>query len=213
MNPFLRESNVSNKAFFETYAKKGNICLVGGSALIDVSIRQMQKKLTLDHHPSLWSHAFIVTGIREDDCIWFVESDLEIHKKQIKFGVQEGRVDKYFDETLYPNVALLDFNLDETQTKRLIAEALNLVALRTEYSIREIFGVLYSIVAQKSREGDNKLAQENALFCSAMVQKCLTAIQLNLNTAIHTKQLTPDDIYRTNLKFKGVEIVRAQSLF
>jgi hypothetical protein len=210
---YSRAHNISNRTFFETHAKKGNIGLVGGSAFIDVSIRQMQKKVTMDNNPSFWSHAFIVTGKREDDCIWMVESDLEFHKKQIKLGVQEARIDKYFDEETYPNVALLDFNLDESQSKMLVAEALNLVALRTEYSIREVFGVLYSIVAQKSRLSENKLAQENALFCSAMVQKCFSAIHFNLNTAINTKQLTPQDIYATNLNFKGVEVVRAQSLF
>lgn len=200
---------LSNKNFFEKYATKSCIGLVGGSALIDKSIRKFQKKITPNKHESFWSHAFIVTGKREDGHIWIAESDLEFHRKQIKLGVQENRISKYDSEIDFPNVAILNFNLSETQSNQVLAEALNLVANRTQYSIREIFGVLYNLISEKSRLTENKLAQENALFCSAMVQKCFSSINFQLNTNVNTKHLAPEDIYNTLIAHQKFEIIRS----
>ncbi len=199
----------SNLNFFNKYACKACIGLVGGSALIDKSIRKFQKKITPSKSESYWSHAFIVTGKREDGHIWVAESDLEFHKKQINLGVQENRIDKYASEKDFPNVAILNFNLSENQSNAVIAEALNLVAKRTHYSIREIFGVLYNLISEKSRLTENKLAQENSLFCSAMVQKCFTVINFELSTQVSSKHLAPEDIYNTSIKHKKFELIRS----
>ena len=57
----------------------------------------------------------------------------------------------------------------QTDQNKIIAEGLNLVAARSEYSIREIFGVLLSVL-NKKRGLENTLTQENSFFCSAFVQ-------------------------------------------
>lgn len=202
---------MTNKEFFKEFAKPATIGLVGGSALIDKSIRKAQKFITPNKLESYWSHAFIVNEIRQDKEIWIIESDLEFHSKQIKLGVQENRISKYYDEIEYPNVAILNFNLSNIQIENIIGQALNLVALKTQYSIREVFGVLYNTFLSESRLNENKFKQNNSLFCSAFVQNCYNKINLNLNSKVNSSQLAPHDIYLSDLKFTLSEIIRAKT--
>jgi hypothetical protein len=199
--------NLSSQQFINQYAKPGCIGLVGGSAFIDESIKKMQKNITKTGKNSLWSHAFIFNEVRQDDNMWVVESDLEFHKKQIKLGVQENRASKYFNKKEYPNLAILNFNLTPIQQKQIIGNALNLVADKAQYSIREIFGVLISILKNSERNTENNLAQNNSFFCSAMVQHCYLAAGLNLNPTITTKQLTPQDIAKSALAHTFYQLI------
>lgn len=183
--------------------------LVGGSAWIDRSIRKAQKAITPDGQKSLFSHAFIVGERRADDHIWVIESDLEFHRKQIKLGVQENRLSKYFNAQEYPNIALLDFQLNPDQIKRVLSSALQLVADRAQYSLREIMGVLLAFVSQQERHSKNTLAQDRSFFCSAMVQHCFQSIPLVFEETVATKLLTPEDIYRTTLPHRKFELIRS----
>src|SRR5258708_2572368 len=82
--------NISNKQFVEKYAKPGCIGLVGADNVIDNSIKKAQKFITADGKNSLWSHAFMFSGIRQDGQWWIIESDLEFYMKQTRLGVQEN---------------------------------------------------------------------------------------------------------------------------
>ena len=62
-----------------------------------------------------------------------IESDLQVMRKHIQLGVQENRVEKYWDEKLYTRLAVLDFGLSEEQVGGLLSEALGLVANRARY--------------------------------------------------------------------------------
>lgn len=199
---------ISNKEFVAKYAKPGCIGLVGADTPIDNSIKKMQKYITTDGKSSLWSHAFLYSGKRYDGYWWIIESDLEFHRKQMKLGVQENRAEKYFDETYFPNLAILDFNLDEQKQNLILGEALNLVNARTEYSIREVFGALYTLLKKESRGNANKMERKNSLFCSAMVQHCYSKLNLTLGEGIALKQLAPEDIASTKLPHTQYRIVR-----
>jgi hypothetical protein len=185
---------LSNPEFIAQYAKPGCIGLVGADTPIDNSIKKMQKYITADGKESLWSHAFLFSGKRHDGHWWIIESDLEFHRKQIKLGVQENRAEKYFDKNLFSNLAILDFNLNEEQQNLVIGEGLNLVHAKTEYSIREVFGALFTLLKKEARNSENKLARDNALFCSAMVQHCYSKINICLAENVSLKQLAPEDI-------------------
>jgi len=199
MNSITEIKGISNQEFIEKYAVPGSIGLVGGTHIIDRSIKKFQKKVTSHGNDSMWSHAFIFNTIREDKKWWILESDLEFYKKQTRVGVQENRADKYFDKDAYPNIAILNFNLSKEDQTKIIAEGLNLLANKTEYSIREIFGVLISL-ANKKRSEENALARENSFFCSAFVQHCYNAINMDLDENVSTKLLTPEEIYATKQK-------------
>lgn len=199
---------MTNEAFFNTHNKSGLVALVGGSSLIDKGIKKAQKAIQNNNQSSLFSHAFIINEKRIDGRWWVLESDLEIHKKQIKLGVQENRINKFFNEDDYPNVALLDFNLTPNQTQQLLAEGLNQIANRATYSIREIFGVLLSFSKKELREQENKFSQQNSFICSSFVQHCYLQAGITFQPKIALKHLTPQDIYQTDLPFKIEEIIR-----
>ena len=129
-------SQLSNQELIDRYAKPGMIGLAGGSALIDRSIRKLQKKVTGTGSASLWSHAFLFGEKRTDGHQWILESDLEIHHKQIRLGVQENRAEKYWEAESFPNLAILDFGVSEEGVHALLSSALDLLAGLSHYSIR-----------------------------------------------------------------------------
>ena len=118
----------------------------------------------------MWSHAFLFQGRRADGHHWVIESDLQVHRKHIQLGVQENRISKYFDEELYTMLAVLDFDLKESQVALLVSEALELVANRARYSLRELLGTLIALRRPQLRGRSNLLARERSLYCSALVQ-------------------------------------------
>lgn len=204
----LEIKNISNKEFVEQYAKAGCIGLVGADTPIDNSIKKAQKSITKDGKASLWSHAFLFSGWRIDGHMWIIESDLTFHSKQIKLGVQENRADKYFDDKLFPNMAVLDFGLNEEMQKKIITEGLDLVCGNTKYSMREVFGALFTLKDKEKRKKDNILAQDNSLFCSAMVQHCYSTINIVLNEEVSLKHLTPEDIAANQHLHKQYRLTR-----
>src|SRR6266404_5778912 len=130
-------TGVTNREFLERYAQPGRIGLSGGDTLIDKAICRAQRHLDAQEKWSSWSHAFMFQGQRCDGWHWVIESDLQVHRKHIQLGAQENRISKYFDEDLYGTLAVLDFGLTEQQVVTLLREALELVANRARYSVRE----------------------------------------------------------------------------
>ncbi len=195
----VEESALSNEAFLLAYGAPARVGLAGGSAFVDRAIRRVRRGLRDDGRSSEWSHAFLFTGRRADGRIWVLESDLEIHKKQIRLGVQENRVDKYFDPDEYPSLAILDFGLSEDATTRVLTEALDLLAGQTRYSLRELVGTLLAIQRTSLRSRENLLAREGALYCSALVQHCYRAAGVDFAPNVATKNTTPEDIARTEV--------------
>lgn len=198
---------MTNEEFFSINARSGAVGLVGGTHFIDRTIQKAQKKITVNNTHSAFSHAFIFSEKRIDDKWWVIESDLEIHTKQVKLGVQENRIDKYFDEKQYPNIAILDFNLTPEATRAVISEGLNLVAGRGKYSLREILGVLFSFT-KADRATENIFAQNNSFICSALVQHCYQKANINFNEGVSLKHITPEDIFNTKCIHNIQKIVR-----
>ncbi len=144
-NGIVRIDGLSNREFLERYARPGCIGLSGGISLIDRAICRAQRHLDAEENWGMWSHAFLFQGRRADGHHWVIESDLQVHRKHIQLGVQENRISKYFDEELYTMLAVLDFDLKENQVALLVSEALELVANRARYSLRELLGTLIAL--------------------------------------------------------------------
>jgi hypothetical protein len=200
--------DLSNREFIEKFASPGCIGLVGANTPIDNSIKKMQKYISADGKESLWSHAFLYSSKRHDGHWWIIESDLEFHRKQMHLGVQENRAEKYYDEKHFPNLAILDLNLNEEQQNTVLGAALDLIHAKTEYSIREVFGALYTLLKKENRGGENVLAQDNALFCSATVQHCYSKINFNLAEGVSVKQLAPEDIASSSIQHSQYRLLR-----
>lgn len=190
----MKTSDRRNEQLFDLRARPGMIGLAGGSALVDQTIRKAQRRLSSTGTASLWSHAFLVSGRRMDGHHWVLESDLEIHHKQIRLGVQENRAAKYWDAEAYPNLALLDFGLSGEGTRAVLTTALDLLSGLSRYSLRELVGTLLAIRKPSLRNKENLLAREGALYCSAFVQHCYLSAGLDLAPGIVTKNTAPQDL-------------------
>ena len=149
-------SAVTNAQFMDAHAAPGYVGLVGGSDWLNRAIRRMQHPGFRPEQRSAWSHAFIFSGRRADGHLWILESDLEMHRKQIRLGVQENRASKYFDAEAFPNLAILDFGLSEQQTAQVLTAALDLLAGLTRYSLREIVGTLLAVQSRRLRRRGRK---------------------------------------------------------
>lgn len=199
---------LTNEAFLNRHGAPALVGLAGGTAFPDRAIRRLQRALRPGGDRSAWSHAFLFTGRRADGHLWVLESDLDASRRQIRLGVQENRVDKYFDEKAYPNLAVLDFGLDEAGTRAVLTEALDLLARRSTYALRELVGTLLALHRPSLRARENLLAREGALYCSALVQHCYARVGLAFQPAVAVKNMTPEDLAATPLPHQRHELVR-----
>lgn len=197
MNPVVEVSGLTNEEFFARHAAPGRVGLVGGNTPIDRAICRAQRHVDGDKNWSYWSHAFLIQGPRLDGHQWVIESDLDIHRKHIRLGVQENRLTKFFDEKLYSTMAVLDFGLSADQTGAVLREGLNLVADRTRYSLRELLGAMVALRKQALRGQANPLAREKSFFCSAFVQHLFRAADIDLVPGLDVKHTTPEDLARS----------------
>jgi hypothetical protein len=208
MYAVLQTQHMSNEDFFNTHAAAGLVGLIGGAGAIDKAIRTIQRGIFKTPDGGLWSHAFIFSEKRADDFWWVLESDLDYGIKTMRLGVQENRVQKYYDEKLFPNVAILDFGLTMPQTKQLLSKGLNLLADGTRYSIREVLGTFISVKHTKLRKRENILAQDKSFYCSAFVQHCYDTVPIRFQDAVSTKNITPYDIANTSYNHKLYNLIR-----
>jgi hypothetical protein len=192
-------TDLSNEEFLQRYAGAGRIGLSGGFTLVDKAICRAQRHLDEGKQWGSWSHAFLFQGPRPDGHHWLIESDLQVYHKHIQLGVQENRVSKYYNEELYSTLAVLDFGLGEVQVSCLVREALDLVANRAKYSLRELLGTLIALRHPELRGRNNVLARERSLYCSAFVQYLFRKTGLDLAPGVDGKNTTPEDIARTAL--------------
>ena len=137
-----------------------------------------------------------------------MESDIQIQRKHIQLGVQENRIAKYFDEKMFPSLAVLDFGLTETQVATLLREALELVASRERYSLRELVGTLIALRKPELRAQENLLARERSVYCSAFVQQLLLKAGIDLVPGVTGKNTTPEDIARTPVPHLAYQLQR-----
>jgi hypothetical protein len=188
---------VSNREFLERYAKAGCVGLSRGPTLADKVIVRAERHLAEDGRPGDWSHAFLFEGVRADGHHWVIESDLHVARKHIRLGVQENRLTKYFDEKLYTTLAVLDFGLHAGNVSTLIREALELVATRARYSLRELAGTYLALRRPKLRGRENLLSRDSSFFCSAFVRHLFHKAGVDLAPGLEVKHTTPEDLSRT----------------
>ena len=203
---------LSNEQFVEQHAKEGCIGLAGGNTLVDRAIRRAQRALPGARGDSAWSHAFLFSGRRVDGHFWVLESDIEIHRRHVRLGVQENRAQKYFDEGEYPNLAILDFGLSPDAVRQVLTEGLELMSGRSHYSLREIVGTMLALRNASLRSRENVLAREGALYCSAFVTHCYARAGIELARELKTKNTTPQDIADTTAPHRAHLLVRRPAI-
>lgn len=198
-NQTIIVSGMSNREFLEIHARPGRVGLCGGVTRVDLAIRHAQRRLHAERRWSNWSHAFLFQGKRIDGQHWVVESDIQILKKNIQLGAQENRAEKYHDEKMFPALAVLDFGLTETQGATLLRAALEMVARRHRYSLRELIGTLIALRNPDLRARENLLSRERCAYCSAFVKMLFLELGIDLVPGVSGKNTTPEDIARSPL--------------
>ena len=206
--PDIDDDDRGNEAFLLKHAAPGRIGLCTGDEWISKLIRKAQAPLTADGHRSLWSHAFLFGEKRSDGHWWVIESDLDLRTRQMRLGVQENRLSRYYDAEAFPNIAVLDFGLDTAQTQRVMTAALDLLSGLHHYSLSELVGTLLAMHSTRLRQRDNLLSKEGALYCSAMVQHCYAAAGIDLLPGVSGKNLAPHDIADSPLPHAAHRLVR-----
>jgi hypothetical protein len=199
---------MNNADFIAQHAAPGRIGLCGGRDVINKLIRKAQAPLTSDGHRSLWAHAFIFSEQRSDGQWWVIESDLDLRFKHVRLGVQENRASRYHDEEAFPNLAILDFGLDAAQTRQVQVAALDLLSGQCQYSLRELAGTLLAMHSSRLRRRRNVMAQENALYCSAMVAHCYAAAGVEFHPGVPGKNVAPHDLAASPLPHQAHRLIR-----
>jgi hypothetical protein len=199
LNETVIVTGISNREFLERYARAGRVGLSGGITLIDKAIALAERHVDPAGVLGLWSHSFLFEGTRHDGHHWVIESDLQVNRKHIRLGVQENRISKYHDEDFYTTLAVLDFNLPDAAVSALLSEALELVAQRARYSMRELVGTLIALHKPGLREKENLLARESSMYCSAFIQHLFRKAGIDLAPGVHCSNTTPEDISRTTV--------------
>lgn len=187
----------TNRAFLEQFAQPGRIGLCGGDSLIDRGIAAAERHATSDGRWSRWTHAFVFGERRSDGHLWIIESDMQVQRRHLQFGVQENRTAKYHDEQLYSSLAVLDFQLPPAAVNRVLAEGLELVATRARYSLREILGILIALRHPTLRGRSNLLDRDHSFFCSALVRHLFARANCDLTPGLDVKHTAPEDLFRS----------------
>lgn len=201
-------SGISNREFIELHAQPGRVGLCGGTTKVDLAIRHAQRHLHEERRWSDWSHSFLFEGRRLDGHHWVLESDIQILRKNIQLGAQENRASKYYDERMFPALAILDFGLTEAQVKALLCEGLERVANHERYSLRELIGTLVALRKPELRAQENLLARERSNYCSAFVKRLFQDLGLDLVPGVTGKNTTPEDLARSPLPHVKYVLVR-----
>ncbi len=195
MRETLLIEDMSNSQFLQEYASAGLVGLVGASHFIDYGIKKAQKLVRIDREEGEWTHAFLCEGKRIDGEHWILESDLDIAERHFRFGVQENRISKYANEEDYPQIAFLDFGLDEEQLKVVLSTGLSLLSEQWKYSIRELLGTLLALPSRRLKKRKNLLDKERSLYCSAFVQHLFMKAGIDFADSVHEKNTAPEHIF------------------
>jgi len=208
MSEDFDERTRDNAEFLLKHAAPGRIGLCGGNDFLSKAIRKAQAPLTAHGRRSLWSHAFLIGERRMDGHWWVIESDLDLRYKHVRLGVQENRLARYFDAEAFPNIAVLDFGLDEARSARVLGAALDLLAGQSHYSISELAGTVLAMHSRRLRQRKNPLGRDGAVFCSAMVQHCYAAAGVEFHSGVECKNIAPDDIDASPLPHSSHRLIR-----
>ena len=191
-------SGISNREFLEMHAAPGRVGLAGGADLISRLITRAQRHVGEEKNRSLWSHAFLFQGQRLDGHHWVLESDLEVHRKNIRLGVQENRAAKFWDDEQYPSLAVLDFGMGEEQVANVFREALEMVSGRVRYSLRELMGTLIALRRPTMRTRPNPMSRNRSVYCSAFVTHVMRKSGVDPVPGLDVKHATPEDLFRSS---------------
>lgn len=193
-----RFRDAGNDAFFaaaieDLGAERGLIGLVGSRDLPGVAVRRAQSILRWDRRPSLWSHAFLLTGsggLRE----------VALHSRAGHFpepadnAITPATLDHYDNPRCDANVALLEVRMTADEADEVVARAIEQPNLeRLRYDFFETLGHWYAFLW--TRGTPNPLETGVPHHASAMVEYCFEAIRLDLTPGASDRNSAPEHLW------------------
>jgi hypothetical protein len=208
--PTQEITGISTQEFWQRYAKKGAVGLVGGTLWIHRAICEAQALITPDRKPSIWAHAFIFTGRRPDGYDWLAESDLVVEPLRLRIvnGAQENRIDKYYGTDKALHCAVLDFGLSDPDADKVVRKALDMVSQKILYPVSGLFGTFFAYLSG-TEKWRNLWNTRNALYCSAFVQEAHLAAGVDLAPNVATTNTGPEHLWQTKVPHKTYFLKRA----
>ena len=103
------------------------------------------------------------------------------------------------NEVLCGVLAVLDFGLGGDEVTAVLREALEMVAGRVRYSLRELMGTLIGMRRPAMRARTNPLSRPHSLFCSAFVTHVLRKAGIDPTPGLDVKHTAPEDLFRSPL--------------
>lgn len=189
---------LSSREFLERHAAPGRVGLACGTSLVDQGIRRALRRITADGEWSPWSHCMLFEGRRFDGQHWLMEADIELGRGHLLSGVQERRVEKYWDAKAYSSLAVLDFGLTPEQTKLVLARALDLVAQRVAYSYRGI-AATWLALKRGTLDRPSRLQSLKDLFCSSFIQRSFRDVGIVFAPGVEEAHTTPHHLEATTV--------------
>jgi hypothetical protein len=171
----------------------GLIGLVGSSDLPGVALRRAQSILRWDRRPSLWSHAFLLTGANE-------LREVALHSRAGHFpepadnAITAATLEHYGDKRRDPNLALLSVRLTADEAKAVTARATETPNLeRLRYDLFETLGFWQAYLW--TRGTPNPLEQGVPNHSSALIEYCFEEIQLDLTPGANDRNSAPEHLW------------------
>ena len=182
------------------------IGLVGGADLFSGMLRQAQALLRWDRRISNWSHAFLIAGPIPTTAevaanTPLLECTLSPQSPAMQTpernGVTVGRLGDY-PETIYPNAALLSFQLSPDEVTAVLTRARDPNLDRLRYDLWELLGVWRAYVwALGTRL--NPLQEGQRLFNAAYCEMAYEVVGIDLTPAASERNSSPEHLWNTGL--------------
>jgi hypothetical protein len=196
-----------NEAFFawalERLQGEGKVVvgLVGQRDIPGVALRQAQSVLRWDHRPSLWSHAFLVTGpTAAGDAGRTPVAEVALYPRSGGFpepafnGVSHGTLGD-FARPEDANVALLGVGMGSAHdADRVRGRAWSVNEDRLRFPLWETLGVWSGYVWRRDTE-PNPLREGFPVPSSAFVEYCFEAAALDLVPGASERNSAPEHVW------------------
>jgi hypothetical protein len=203
------------------------IGLIGEYGLLTYGIRQAQELIRLDHSPSYWSHAFLITSpLSVDEAVnrdrdrsaWIWESTLEPASIFNHFvdrnGVGPRRIADYaragfglFAEHSVPNFAVLAIALTPAERAAIVNRADDPDVDQLHYDISGLLGTWYAYLTNRASHA-NPLSDGHAIYCSAYVQLAYEAAGIDLAPGAHQRNTAPEHLWQAFKYFQAAFQIR-----
>ena len=170
---------------------RGLIGLVGSSDLPGVALRRAQSILRWDRRPSLWSHAFLVTG--DDGEL----REVTLHSRAGAFPEPADNAITIANLSHYardPNVALLAVSMEGDERRSVVERATTQPNLeRLRFDLFETLGFWQAYLW--TRGTPNPLEQGVPMHSSALIEYCFEAIRLDLTPGANDRSSAPEHLW------------------